>query len=246
MCVASLEAPTADELWQAHELEGSSEEIEPEKRPSLMRYRGSCSAHDLRLLALDGRLTDAFINTVPVLGNLTGSHAYLLPTFTFSNIRKRKFDLLDQWVKKACTNCKQWIFGAHQGDHWMAARIDWSTAIIQHYDPKSTILTDRSKRMLAVSTKLIRPQAYIADGMQEIEAWTKYQSKSATPWTFEPFRGPLQHALDSENCGVYVSWVLRQWIQGAEDDAKTQIDPLDFKLDILKLLRESPRVSRVC
>ncbi|KAK3066367.1 hypothetical protein LTR53_017319, partial [Teratosphaeriaceae sp. CCFEE 6253] len=64
----------------ADELEDQGQEIWTGAHPSIMLSAGFCKPRDLRLLASDGRLTDEFLNTVPVLGDCKDTDGYLLPT----------------------------------------------------------------------------------------------------------------------------------------------------------------------
>ncbi|KAK0248368.1 hypothetical protein LTS09_016486 [Friedmanniomyces endolithicus] len=50
-------------------------------------------------------------------------------------------------------------------------------------------------------------------------------------------------ANDFVNCGVYVTWVLRHWVRNDDPSAANLTNPLAFLMEILRLLRLSPRVS---
>jgi hypothetical protein len=51
----------------------------------------------------------------------------------------------------------------------------------------------------------------------------------------------MQSDYDSNNCGVYVSWVLSELVQGNRVSEESIVDPLEFRNRILQLLREAPR-----
>ena len=51
----------------------------------------------------------------------------------------------------------------------------------------------------------------------------------------------MQGADDTDNCGVYASWVLAEWVQGNCVDEESVVDPLEFRHRILQLLRGAPR-----
>lgn len=50
----------------------------------------------------------------------------------------------------------------------------------------------------------------------------------------------MQGADDDQNCGVYVSWVLRAWVQGFQACAESLVHPLEFRRDILRLMQDAP------
>lgn len=68
-------------------------------------------------------------------------------------------------------------------------------------------------------------------------------SGSEVDWRTQGFLGPSQAKNDNKNCGVYVAWVLRQWLRGEEQRAGALLDPLAFMWDVARMLRESPRVD---
>ncbi|KAK0949603.1 hypothetical protein LTS01_025782, partial [Friedmanniomyces endolithicus] len=49
--------------------------------------------------------------------------------------------------------------------------------------------------------------------------------------------GPRQAADDVRNCGVYVAWVLREWMHGRPGDAEGFPGHLEFRIEMLRLLR---------
>lgn len=78
-------------------------------------------------------------------------HAYLLPSFIYTHVRKANFEILDRWVKRIPRNGCRWAFGICQGSHWIAVKIDWEIGSIQCYDPKQKTLSKRATKMLEVS-----------------------------------------------------------------------------------------------
>ncbi|TKA73156.1 hypothetical protein B0A55_10843 [Friedmanniomyces simplex] len=132
----------------ADELEKEGQDIWTGAHPLIMLSAGFCKPRDLRLLATDGRLTDEFLNTVPVLGDCKDTDGYLLPTFVVRLIKEASFKDLDRWTKGVPKQSKPWVFGLHESNHWMAVRIDWTGRLIQHYDPMHQKLTRRSRRLL--------------------------------------------------------------------------------------------------
>ena len=115
-----------------------------------MLSTGFCKPRDLRLLASDGRLTDEFLNAIPVLGDCKDTDGYLLPTFVVQLITEARFKDLDRWTTGVPKQSKPWVFGLQESNHWMAVRIDWTGRLIQHYDPMHQKLTGRSRRILQV------------------------------------------------------------------------------------------------
>ncbi|KAK0972237.1 hypothetical protein LTR54_017621 [Friedmanniomyces endolithicus] len=169
----------------ADELENQGQEIWTGAHPLIMLSAGFCKPRDLRLLASDGRLTDEFLNTVPVLGDCKDTDGYLLPTFVVRLIEEARFKDLDRWTTGIPKQSKPWVFGLHERNHWMAVRIDWTGRLIQHYDPMHQKLTERSRRIL-----------------QYVERWAKHRCGEQTIWRLEQFPGPVQAANDFVNCGV--------------------------------------------
>ncbi|KAK1810773.1 hypothetical protein LTR12_014857 [Friedmanniomyces endolithicus] len=129
----------------ADELEKEGQDIWTGAHPSIMLSAGFCKPRDLRLLATDGRLTDEFLNTIPVLGDCKDTDGYLLPTFVVRLIKEARSKDLDRWTMAVPKQSKPWGFGLHESDHWMAVRIDWTGRSIQHYDPMHQKLTRRSR-----------------------------------------------------------------------------------------------------
>ncbi|KAK5703540.1 hypothetical protein LTR17_022019 [Elasticomyces elasticus] len=82
----------------AEELEREGRDIWTGARPSIMLTAGICKPRDLRLLATDGRLTDEFLNTIPVLGDCKDTDGYILPTFVVQLINEARFKDLDRWT----------------------------------------------------------------------------------------------------------------------------------------------------
>ncbi|KAK1088984.1 hypothetical protein LTR33_000282 [Friedmanniomyces endolithicus] len=82
----------------AEELEREGQEIWAGEHPSIMLSSGFCKPRDLRILATDGRLTDKFLNTVPVLGQCKDTDRYLLPTFIVRLINDARYKDLDRWT----------------------------------------------------------------------------------------------------------------------------------------------------
>ncbi|KAK3067938.1 hypothetical protein LTR53_014871 [Teratosphaeriaceae sp. CCFEE 6253] len=210
----------------ADELESQGQEIWTGAHPLIMLSAGFCKPRDLRLLASDGRLTDEFLNTVPVLGDCKDTDGYLLPTFVVRLIKEARFKDLDRWTTGVPKQSKPWVFGLHESNHWMAVRIDRTGRLIQHYDPMHQKPTGRSRRIL-----------------QHVEKWAKHRCGKHTSWRLEQFPGPVQAANDTVNCGVYVTWVLRHWVRSDDPSAANLTNPLAFLIEILRLLRLSPRVS---
>ncbi|KAK1093881.1 hypothetical protein LTR48_001439 [Friedmanniomyces endolithicus] len=138
----------------ANELEKEDQDIWTGYHPSIMLTAGICRPRDLHLLATDGRLTDEFLNTIPVLGDCKDTDVYLLPTFVLRLIKEARFKDLDRWTTAVPKQSKPWVFGLHESDHWMAVRIDWTGRSIQHYDPMHQKLTGRSRRILQVGTAI--------------------------------------------------------------------------------------------
>ena len=60
-------------------------------------------------------------------------------------------------------------------------------------------------------------------------------------WKLADLPGPVQSDDDINNCGVYVSWVLNELVQGNRVSKESVVDPLVFRMRILQLLREAPR-----
>lgn len=60
-------------------------------------------------------------------------------------------------------------------------------------------------------------------------------------WELNPSEGPF-HPYDFTNCGVYVSWILRQWVLEKVIRAGSVVDALQFRRDSLALLRNAPRM----
>ncbi|KAK0950573.1 hypothetical protein LTR91_025569 [Friedmanniomyces endolithicus] len=210
----------------ADELESQGQEIWTGAHPLIMLSTGFCKPRDLRLLASDGRLTDDFLNAIPVLGDCKDTDGYLLPTFVVQLITEARFKDLDRWTTGVPKQSKPWVFGLQESNHWMAVRIDWTGRLIQHYDPMHQKLTGRSRRIL-----------------QHVEKWAKHRCGEQTIWRLEQFPGPVRAANDFVNCGVYVTWVLRHWVQNDDPSAANLTNPLAFLMEILRLLRLSPRVS---
>ncbi|KAK0767504.1 hypothetical protein LTR02_018210, partial [Friedmanniomyces endolithicus] len=44
-------------------------------------------------------------------------------------------------------------------------------------------------------------------------------------------------ADDVRNCGVYVAWVLREWMHGRPGDAEEFPGHLEFRIEMLQLLQ---------
>ena len=59
-------------------------------------------------------------------------------------------------------------------------------------------------------------------------------------WSKPDFRGPDDK--DSNNCGVYVTWVLGMWLQGREVSAESYVDPLEYRMEIFQRLCHLPTV----
>ncbi|KAK1047825.1 hypothetical protein LTR74_017678 [Friedmanniomyces endolithicus] len=209
----------------ADELEKEGQDIWTGAHPLIMLSAGFCKPRDLRLLATDGRLTDEFLNTVPVLGDCKDTDGYLLPTYIVRLIKEASFEDLDRWTKGVPKQSKPWVFGLHESNHWMAVRIDWAGRLIQHYDPMHQKPTTRSQRLL-----------------QNVERWAKHRCGEQTIWRLEQFPGPVQAANDYVNCGVYVIWVLRHWVRSDDPSTAVLKNPLAFLIEILRLLQLSPRV----
>ncbi|KAK3116875.1 hypothetical protein LTR53_002315 [Teratosphaeriaceae sp. CCFEE 6253] len=191
-----------------------------------MLSAGFCKPRDLSFLASDRRLTDEFLNTVPVLGECKDTDGYLLPTFVVRLIKEARFKDLDRWTTGVPKQSKPWVFGLYESDHWMAVRIDWTKRSIQHYDLMHQKPTGRSRRIL-----------------QHVESLAKHRCGEQTVWRLEQFPGPLQAANDFVNCGVYVTWVLRHWVRSDDPSSANLTNPLAFLIEILQLLRLSPKVS---
>jgi len=57
--------------------------------------------------------------------------------------------------------------------------------------------------------------------------------------------GPRQAADEVRNCGVYVAWVLREWMHGRPGDAEGFPGHLEFRVEMLQLLRGAFRTPRL-
>ncbi|KAK6401080.1 hypothetical protein LTR81_023733 [Elasticomyces elasticus] len=132
----------------ADELEREGRDIWTGTRPTIMLTARFCKPRDLHILATDGRLTDEFLNTIPVLGDCKDTDGYLLQTFVVRLIKEARFRDLDRWTMAVPKQSKPWLFGLHESDHWMAVRIDWTGRLVQHYDPMHQKLTRRIRRTL--------------------------------------------------------------------------------------------------
>ncbi|TKA25935.1 hypothetical protein B0A54_17419 [Friedmanniomyces endolithicus] len=185
---------------------------------------GYCDPSSIRKLAArdDDKLNDEIVNTIPIIAIPADSRIYLLPSYAFEHILKGRFDRLSSWVKSfPSANCR-WVFGVCQQNHWTAVAIDWKEGMIQYYDP----LTGLSKQA---------GEVYSA-----VECWTQHLIGTSRPtrrWRLEHVHGPRQAADDMRNCGVYVAWVLREWMHGRPGDAGGFPGHLEFRVEMLQLLR---------
>ncbi|KAK0361994.1 hypothetical protein LTR94_021232, partial [Friedmanniomyces endolithicus] len=185
---------------------------------------GYCGPPSIRKLAAsdDDGLNDEIVNTIPIIAIPADNRTYLLPSYAFEHIRKGRFDRLSSWVKSfPSANCR-WVFGVCQQDHWTAVAIDWKEGTIQHYNP----LTGLSKQA--------------GDVYSAVECWTQHLIRTSRPtrrWRLEHVHGPRQAADDVRNCGVYVAWVLREWMHGRPGDAEGFPGHLEFRIEMLRLLR---------
>lgn len=106
-----------------------------ERGPSILS--SCCGPKSIRKLAAreNDEINDEIVNTIPIIGVAAESPTYLLPSYAYEHIQKRKFDLLARWVKPlSSVNCR-WVFGVCQDSHWTAIAIDWQESTIRHYDP---------------------------------------------------------------------------------------------------------------
>ncbi|KAK0860550.1 hypothetical protein LTR87_017270 [Friedmanniomyces endolithicus] len=214
--------PAAESL--AHELDDRCQIIWSGEHPWVALNPGICGSRSLRLLASDGRLTDELVDTVPLLGVGSHNHAYLLPSAVYTNISERRWKALDRWKIRPG---ERWIFGIQETNHWMAVKIDWKDRLIQSYDPMERTLSRRGKRILG--------------SMKRVKKWTEHLRGAGGPWVLGSFHGPQQHADDVQNCGFYVAWVLRAWIQGHPAGEDTLEDLLGFRQEVFRLLQDAPR-----
>ncbi|KAK0259346.1 hypothetical protein LTR35_018111, partial [Friedmanniomyces endolithicus] len=73
-----------------------------------------------------------------------------------------------------------------------------------------------------------------------VECWTQHLIGTSHPtrrWRLEHVHGPRQAADDVRNCGVYVAWVLREWMHGRPGDAEEFRGHLEFRIEMLQLLQ---------
>ncbi|KAK0265223.1 hypothetical protein LTS00_018005, partial [Friedmanniomyces endolithicus] len=208
---------------EVNELESKGEALWTEERgPTAIA--GHCGPQSIRKLAArkDDRLNDEIVNTIPIIAVPADNRTYLLPSYAFEHIRKGRFDRLSSWVKSfPSVNCR-WVFGVCQQDHWTAVAIDWQEGRIQHYNPLTGLLKQAGDIYTAV------------------ECWTQHLIGTSHPtrrWRLEHVHGPRQAADDVRNCGVYVAWVLREWMHGRPGDAEEFRGHLEFRIEMLQLLQ---------
>ncbi|KAK1807967.1 hypothetical protein LTR12_017678 [Friedmanniomyces endolithicus] len=223
VCILTSELSTRVDVSQVNELESKGEALwTGERGPTAIA--GHCGPQSIRKLAArkDDRLNDEIINTIPIIAVPADNRTYLLPSYAFEHIRKGRFDRLSAWVKSfPSVNCR-WVFGVCQQDHWTAVAINWNEGTIQHYNS----ITGLSKQAGDIYTA--------------VECWTQHLIGTSRPtrrWRLEHVHGPRQAADDARNCGVYVAWVLREWIHGRPGDAEGFPGHLEFRIEMLQLLR---------
>ncbi|KAF2478445.1 hypothetical protein BDY17DRAFT_91236 [Neohortaea acidophila] len=205
----------------AAELEAEGETVWTEDNvPSVVA--GVCGASSVLRLRPDEWYNDELINTIPIIGVHTQSRSWLLPSWIYEKLKARKFEQLDLWRDRLCSRrLTSWVFAVCENYHWRAVKIDFDERIISAYDPRNDRLALDTLRMLGI-----------------VKDWLSAFDRGS--WTLRHAEGPY-HPRDTTNCGVYVSWVLRQWTKESRIAPGQDVDALNFRDDALTLLRNAPR-----